>query len=89
MNENRYVYVSARIRVLEGRLLSEEDFGQLEAASFRQCLRLLAGRGWEPGRDGTDVEGMFGRECSKAWEKCGRISGFCGFRESFRGPRRQ
>ncbi len=65
MNENRYVYVSARIRVLEGRLLSEEDFGQLEAASFRQCLRLLAGRGWEPGRDGTDVEGMFGREREK------------------------
>lgn len=65
MSKNRYVYASARIRVLEDRLLSEEDFRQLDAVSFRQCLQFLDGRGWHMEKGETDGEGMLRREEEK------------------------
>ncbi|HIS26467.1 MAG TPA: V-type ATPase subunit [Candidatus Pullilachnospira intestinigallinarum] len=65
MSKHPYVYASARIRVLENRLLTEEDFQALQRDSMKQCLQLLGGRGWETGREEKDTEEIFEREIRK------------------------
>ena len=54
MNELEYTYAVARIRALEGALLTQNVIEQLMACQNEtQCLQILSEKGWGRSRRGT------------------------------------
>lgn len=68
MADNQYVFAVARIRSKELSLLDKAFFDQLLACkSYKECLRLLADKGW--GRTGEETaEELLSVERDKTWE---------------------
>ena len=69
MNELEYTYAVARIRALEGSLLTQNVIEQLMACQNEtQCLQLLSEKGWGDPADMQDPAQMLRREEEKIWE---------------------
>ena len=69
MNELEYTYAVARIRALEGSLLTQSVIEQLMACQNEtQCLQLLSEKGWGDPADAHDPVKMLQREEEKIWE---------------------
>ena len=68
MADTQYTYAVARIRSKELALLSKSDIDQLmNCKSEKECLRLLAEKGW--GKSGDEnAEQLFSAEREKTWE---------------------
>jgi V/A-type H+-transporting ATPase subunit C len=73
MAENQYTYAVARIRSKEISLLDKSDIDQLmNCRSEKECLRLLADKGW--GRSGDEnAEQILNIEREKTWELIGEL----------------
>lgn len=68
MVDNQYIYAVARIRTKEMSLLDKSFFEQLlSCKSYKECLRLLADKGW--GKNGDEsAEELLVIERNKTWE---------------------
>ena len=69
MNELEYTYAVARIRALEGSLLTQNVIEQLMACQNEtQCLQILSEKGWGDPAEVQDLAQMLQREEEKIWE---------------------
>ena len=69
MHDLEYTYAVARIRALEGSLLSQSSIEQLMACqNERQCLQFLSEKGWGDGAGTADTEEILRKEEEKIWE---------------------
>lgn len=69
MNELEYTYAVARIRALEGALLTQNVIEQLMACQNEtQCLQILSEKGWGDPAEIQDLAQMLQREEEKIWE---------------------
>lgn len=69
MNELEYTYAVARIRVLEGSLLTDSILDQLLACKDEeQCLQLLSEKGWGSSDTENDADAILKWEEEKTWE---------------------
>lgn len=67
MADNQYIYAVARIRSKELTLLDKQFFDQLlSCKSYKECLRLLADKGWGVSGE-EDAEHLFVLEREKTW----------------------
>ena len=65
----KYIYAVARIRVLEGSLLSNAVIRQLMACqTYDQCLSFLKEKGWGDDGTGNDAEAMLSKEEARTWQ---------------------
>lgn len=68
MTDKLFLYAVARIRTKELALLSKSDIDQLiSCKSEKECLRMLADKGWGTGND-TDSDKLLANERIKTWE---------------------
>ncbi len=68
MTDNQFIYAVARIRSKELTLLDKPFFDQLLACkSYKECLRLLADRGWGVSGD-EDADQLLVIEREKTWD---------------------
>lgn len=75
MNELEYTYAVARIRALEGSLLTQNVIEQLMACQNEtQCLQLLSEKGWGDPADMQDSAQMLQREEEKIWEVISEVA---------------
>lgn len=71
----QYTYAVARIRALEGSLLSNAAIEQLLACrTYEQCMRFLEDRGWGDLETGMNAEAMVTREEEKIWKLVRELS---------------
>lgn len=76
MNELEYTYAVARIRALEGSLLTQSVIEQLMACQNEtQCLQLLSEKGWGDPEDVHDPAQMLQHEEEKMWKVISEITG--------------
>lgn len=75
MNELEYTYAVARIRALEGSLLTQSVIEQLMACQNEtQCLQLLSEKGWGDPEDVHDPAQMLQHEEEKMWKVISEIA---------------